>query len=275
MGNRKILIYRRGGLGDTLLTFPVAEVLKKLGWKVWFVGNTDYLKIAKEIGFIEGFFSDLPTHLGDFEKVILFARENFLKFPKVEVVNPFPKREMPVLEHYLKSLNLPPLYSKVLPLEAFPLWKERIIIHPGSGSMKKNAPLELFKKIYQKLKERGEKPLIVLGEAEINLREELKGFETYRVENILTFAKLLKGAKAFIGNDSGFSHLAGYLGVRTLALFGPTNPKVWSPLGPEVRVLYKNLSCSPCFPKDCTNGIYKECLLFGEGEILSSLFGRD
>ena len=275
MENKKLLIYRRGGLGDTLLTFPVAEVLKKLGWKVWFVGNTDYLKLAKETGFIEGFFSEIPPNLETFEKVILFARENFLNIPKAEVVTPFPKKEIPVLEHYLKSLNLPPIYSQVLPLEDFPFWKGRVILHPGSGSMKKNAPLELFKKIYQKLKERGEKPLIVLGEAELNLRGEFKKFETYRVEDILTFAKLLKGAKAFIGNDSGFSHLAGYLGVKTLALFGPTNPKVWSPLGPHVKVLYKNLSCSPCFPKECTNDIYKECLLFGEGEILSALFGRD
>jgi ADP-heptose:LPS heptosyltransferase len=50
-------------------------------------------------------------------------------------------------------------------------------------------------------------------------------------------AAILQQARAFLGNDSGLSHLAGLLGVPTLALFGPTDPVHWSPLGPRVRVL--------------------------------------
>src|SRR5207237_7479770 len=40
-----------------------------------------------------------------------------------------------------------------------------------------------------------------------------------------------------LGNDSCITHLAAMLGVPTLALFGPTDPLTWRPLGPFVRVI--------------------------------------
>jgi heptosyltransferase III len=50
-------------------------------------------------------------------------------------------------------------------------------------------------------------------------------------------ARVLSGAAVFIGHDSGPAHLAAQLGVRTIAIFGPTDPAVWSPVGPAVRVV--------------------------------------
>ena len=41
------------------------------------------------------------------------------------------------------------------------------------------------------------------------------------------------GAARFIGNDSGPGHLAAITGIPTLALFGPTDPARWRPLGPQ------------------------------------------
>jgi ADP-heptose:LPS heptosyltransferase len=45
-------------------------------------------------------------------------------------------------------------------------------------------------------------------------------------------------AAIFIGNDSGPAHLAGIIGLPTIALFGPTNPANWKPLGPKVQTLH-------------------------------------
>ena len=45
------------------------------------------------------------------------------------------------------------------------------------------------------------------------------------------------GAARFVGNDSGPGHLAAITGTPTLALFGPTDPARWRPLGPHVKVL--------------------------------------
>jgi ADP-heptose:LPS heptosyltransferase len=47
---------------------------------------------------------------------------------------------------------------------------------------------------------------------------------------------VLKTARAFVGNDTGPSHLAGVIGVPTVVLFG-SNPGQWQPLGPRVTVI--------------------------------------
>jgi ADP-heptose:LPS heptosyltransferase len=46
-------------------------------------------------------------------------------------------------------------------------------------------------------------------------------------------------ARLFIGNDSGLTHLAAYIGCPTIALFGPTDPRIWGPIGRRVRVIWK------------------------------------
>jgi ADP-heptose:LPS heptosyltransferase len=54
---------------------------------------------------------------------------------------------------------------------------------------------------------------------------------------LLIVAALARRARGYLGNDSGLSHLAGLADVPTLALFGPTDPALWRPLGLRVRVL--------------------------------------
>jgi len=271
---KRLLIYRRGGLGDTLLTFPIVEILFNKVFKVDFVGNTDYLKLIKEVGWVENIYSEIPLKLDIYDRIILFSEKNFLKIPQVELVPPFPNKREHVLKHYLNSLNLKPLHSEVFPLNGSNRWNNFVVIHPGSGSPKKNAPLELFIELYLLLEQTHLKPLFVLGEAEHDLIRDLKNFNIYLVEDILKFAKLLKGAKAFVGNDSGFSHLASYLGVPTVVLFGPTDPLVWKPIGPKTEVIYKELPCFPCFPKNCIAKVEKECLkAIKVVEILKALKG--
>jgi ADP-heptose:LPS heptosyltransferase len=57
---------------------------------------------------------------------------------------------------------------------------------------------------------------------------------------------LLKESRLFLGNDSGATHLAAALGVPTLAVFGPSDPWLWRPLGPRVRVVTSRRLCAPC-----------------------------
>ena len=52
-----------------------------------------------------------------------------------------------------------------------------------------------------------------------------------------TLGAVLARAGLFIGHDSGVSHLAAAWHAPTLALFGPTDPALWAPVGPRVRVL--------------------------------------
>ena len=50
-------------------------------------------------------------------------------------------------------------------------------------------------------------------------------------------AALLRGAHAYLGGDSGVSHLAGAVGAPGLLLFGPTDPRCYAPASPALRVL--------------------------------------
>jgi ADP-heptose:LPS heptosyltransferase len=47
----------------------------------------------------------------------------------------------------------------------------------------------------------------------------------------------LKRARLFIGNDTGFAQLAAAAGAPTLALFGPSDDRIWRPWGEHVRVV--------------------------------------
>lgn len=59
---------------------------------------------------------------------------------------------------------------------------------------------------------------------------------TGRADPLLTYA-CLKRARLFIGNDSLMSHLAAAAGAPTLALFGPSDERVWGPVGPRGEAL--------------------------------------
>ena len=53
----------------------------------------------------------------------------------------------------------------------------------------------------------------------------------------MDLAQELAAADLFIGHDTGVTHLAAALTVPTIALFGPTDPMIWSPLGENVSMV--------------------------------------
>jgi len=118
-----------------------------------------------------------------------------------------------------------------------------VFIHPGSGSQKKNWPVERFIDLAVALQASGRQVRFILGEAE---RERLSARELEQLRScgdcdepatLLALLQTLLGASAHVGNDSGPSHLAGILGVPSVVLFG-RDPKFWKPLGPAVRTLH-------------------------------------
>ena len=151
-----------------------------------------------------------------------------------------------------------------------------IILHPGSGSKKKVWPLDRFRDllVYLQRNVRSE-ILVILGPAEG--AEVRKVFEVGSTGipvlakglSLVQLASVMEGCRLFVGNDSGVSHLAAALGIPTLAIFGPTDPKVWSPRGERVVVVRQETPCSPC-PQDrffqcqqveCLKGIKVEDVL--------------
>ena len=55
-----------------------------------------------------------------------------------------------------------------------------------------------------------------------------------RPKDVETLAGLLSGASLYIGNDSGVSHLSGFMGTPTIVLYKTTDPKKWGVLGKKV-----------------------------------------
>ena len=75
---------------------------------------------------------------------------------------------------------------------------------------------------------------------------------------IHALAGAISRCAAFVSNDSGAMHLAAALGVPVVAIFGPTDERVTSPLasGKVVSnvmpdVLIHSVFCRPCMLRDC------------------------
>jgi hypothetical protein len=140
--------------------------------------------------------------------------------------------------------SLPPIEPSPEETAAARQWIVRlpprfVAVHPGSGSLSKNWPAERFGDVVAALA--GSSPwLLVVGPADSELSAPLMGRSGVVAALGLpprVLGAILSRAGVFIGNDSGVSHLAAAFGAPTLALFGPTDPAVWSPVGPSTSVL--------------------------------------
>jgi len=146
----------------------------------------------------------------------------------------------------------------------------RLCMHPGSGSEVKNWPPERFLEVARRLTCQGDLACtVLLGEAEQRQlpfwrQAESPGLAVRSGLNLLEVSGMLSRAPAYLGHDSGITHLAASLGVPTLALFGPTDPLRWSPLGPRVHTIRKEVPCRPCAGRLPARCEHRECLLLIE-----------
>ena len=158
--------------------------------------------------------------------------------------------EAPAAAHYfspLKQLGLsaPAYWYRIRPLNEGrrhdrdqagpPASVAPIVIHPGSGSPRKNWAQASWRRLIAALPP---PVLLVLGEAE---RGEWSGSEP-PVPRLVQppleeLVGVLNACRMFLGHDSGVSHLAAACGARCVLLFGPTEPAWWAPPVPSVRVV--------------------------------------
>jgi heptosyltransferase-3 len=153
------------------------------------------------------------------------------------------------------GINITDLAAKVFPSDQDREFARRFLencelpilaLHPGSGSEKKNWPIENWIELVKtslKAKALFRTIIFVSGEADENemarVRTSLEHESQVRFAHQLLLPQLaaVLEQSTFIGHDSGISHLAAAAGARCLILFGPTDPNVWAPQNTNSRVL--------------------------------------
>lgn len=124
-----------------------------------------------------------------------------------------------------------------------------IVLHVGAGSREKRWPIDRWSLLADRAARwtvASDAPsngvVVIAGEVEAEQfdRDERAAFSRLRgrfLTDLGSLAETLRAASLVIGHDSGPTHLAAQLGVRTVALFGPTDPRRWAPIGPSTTVV--------------------------------------
>lgn len=244
--SRRLLI-RPGAIGDFLVSLPTLEHLRAGYTEVWTAAQNVPLALfadrARAIASTGLDVLGIPDveppeavwrELERFDSIVSWYGANRPEFR--EAVSRLPVRFYPALPPQDTHIHAADYYLQQAggPLPAVPrlsVPRSRggfAAIHPFSGSARKNWPLERFREIAQRLESR--MPVRWCAGPE----ETLEG--AVRFGNLYDLACWLASADLYIGNDSGISHLAAAVGTPVVAVFQASDPRIWAPRGPRVRV---------------------------------------
>ncbi len=246
----KRLLIRPGALGDTVVWLPAAEQWLSGGGEIWCAGaNADVVGHLGTVRAIEGSGLDLLELPGaEVPRALVDRPESF-----EEIVSWYGTAR-PEFREALSGLGVKATFLPALPgdggvVHAVDFYLEQAgakaggvprvpvqrraggyaVIHPFSGSRKKNWPVESFRAVAERL----------AGTMEVRWcagpEEELEG--AWRFERTGGLVEFLAGARVYLGNDSGPTHLAAAVGTPVVAMFGPSDARVWAPRGESVEVL--------------------------------------
>ena len=252
LGAVRRLVIRPGAIGDLIVSLPAIECLRADYLEVWVPSpNVPLVRFAHRVRSIASTGLDLlgvtepPAalldHLRGFDSIVSWYGANRPEFRSLvaDLHLPFiffpaiPQAEATVhaTDFYLAQVRqLCPCASDGIPRIACAVSREKfVVIHPFSGSARKNWPLENFRRLAREL-ERSLPVRWCAGPDDPPLPDAV------RIDDLFELAQWLASARLYIGNDSGITHLAAAVGTPVLALFGPTDPAIWAPRAANVRV---------------------------------------
>ncbi|MCB2185079.1 MAG: lipopolysaccharide heptosyltransferase I [Deltaproteobacteria bacterium] len=146
--------------------------------------------------------------------------------------------------------------------ELLPGWdSERplILMHPVAKWESKLWPVASWARLAQELAAAGAQMALCGSRADAGVGQAIAdqaGVNGHLVDlcgrtSLRELAALMGQARALAATDTGTMHLAAALGLPVVALFGPTAPWRTGPYGGRHRILRQNLTCSPCFKREC------------------------
>jgi ADP-heptose:LPS heptosyltransferase len=237
------LIIRPGAIGDFIVSLPALLHLRAPYTELW-TGEAN-LPLAR--------FSDASRTIiaaGLDRLGLLPADDVIARLREFDSIVSWYGANRPDFRHLVAGLGLPFVFHEALPpsatiMHAVDYYSSQvgvragaipsletgtvqrhgsIVIHPFASSPEKRWPgaIDFHPPGMQIVRLRGPE-------------EQLAG--ALHIPDLFDLACFLAGARAYIGNDSGITHLAAAVGVPTIALFGPTDPAVWGPRGKAVRIV--------------------------------------
>ncbi|MFK7732422.1 MAG: lipopolysaccharide heptosyltransferase I [Pseudomonadales bacterium] len=139
-----------------------------------------------------------------------------------------------------------------------------VFVHNASWASK-YWPIKHWQSLLQRADQQGLKVLLPWGslderESAVAIAEQYANATVLPRLSLASIAALMRGSKGAICMDTGLAHLAAALGVRTLTMYGPTDPNLIGATGPNtVHLSVKNYSCMPCYKRECYyNGSHHE-----------------
>jgi ADP-heptose:LPS heptosyltransferase len=306
-----LLVVHQGAMGDLVCIFPVIAALRRSFHPIGLMSQGHLGKLAAAEGLVEASFpieaawtSSLFTgrahpeawsRLAPFAHILCVSASEPLALSLQAISGAAVCRVPPrppaaegvhVTDHVLRHVracgwpaDTDPTAREGGPI-CFPRSDDgrpaRALLHPGAGSPRKRWPLENFLALAQRLRARGWQTGFMIGPAEDDLLPALEGSgeAAFRPRDPLELIARLRVASAYIGNDSGVSHLAAWAGVPSIVIFGPSDPARWRPRGRAVEIVRPPLACSPCFEQARENCDPADCLIQTRVEDVRQAFER-
>jgi ADP-heptose:LPS heptosyltransferase len=255
-------LIRPGAIGDTILSLPALECLRAGYTEVWVAArNVPLIRFADRVDSILATGLDtlgipgrepdarLVQRLREVDSVISWYGTRRPEFREAVEALGLPVRFFPALpeetcgmhatDYYLaQARTLSDRRADPLPRIECPRGRGAFaVIHPFSGSPKKNWPLERYRELARRLSRH--LPVRWCAGPEEPLDEAV------RLEDLYALACWLATARLYVGNDSGITHLAAAVGTPVVALFGPAAPAIWAPRGEHVTVISRMEETAP------------------------------
>jgi heptosyltransferase-2 len=116
--------------------------------------------------------------------------------------------------------------------------------NPGVAMLDKRWPAERFAELARALVHDGANVLLSGGHGDLDVVRRVAERAGLAESSVLagqidieTLAAVIHRAAVYVGPDTGVTHLAAAVGTPTVAIFGPTNPRRYRPMGRHVQVL--------------------------------------
>lgn len=172
----------------------------------------------------------------------------------------------PVAKHQHAIHRLRKLFAQALHYE-LPSWEDNHVALPSGKKPSillvhattwdnKHYPVSRWRALVKRLTAQGYCVLLPrYNEAEYeNAQAIATGFEQVEIlpkQSIQSLIATMQTVSAVVSVDTGLAHLASYLHIPTVVLFGPTNPRLTGVIGISSRNLSGQMACAPCMKRTC------------------------